>query len=90
MNIKVKCNCNSFKIMQVTNFEGLNGNFEDTCDIEPNLACSSSPHPRAGFSPSKQLFECNLKIKGNKGILQPMHVISANEHSMQRKIKECN
>jgi len=41
------------KITQVTHFEGLNGNFEDTCDIETNLACSSSPHPRAGFSPNR-------------------------------------
>lgn len=66
---------------QIPNFEWLNGNIEDTCDTETNLACSYSPHPRVGFSPNRvhaNNHECNFKIKENKGILQLMHVISAN------------
>lgn len=53
INSKVQCTCQCNEMSQITNFEGLNGKFKDTCDTETNLACSYSPHPKVGFSPNR-------------------------------------
>lgn len=59
MTLTVKFNV---LVSQITNFEGLNGKFKDTCDTETNLACSYSPHPKlvSVQTVSKQATTCAI------------------------------